>query len=102
MPESRSLFSAFHLAPANLSAYVDKIHSTEARYAQGYPSVLYRIAIALLEAGRPLPKGRLRAIFASFRNFTLVSEADHRGGVRRSSDRPIRFVRTGRINGFRG
>ena len=36
-----------------------------ARYVQGYPSSIHLVARALLEAGRPLPKGRLAAVFTS-------------------------------------
>jgi phenylacetate-CoA ligase len=61
----QTLFSIYHMAPANLGAYVDAIHATPARYVQGYPSAIHLAARALLEAGRPLPKGRLAAVFPS-------------------------------------
>lgn len=59
------LFSSYHLAPRFLPAYVDAIHALPARYAQGYPSALHLVATALLDAGRPLPVGRLAAVFTS-------------------------------------
>jgi phenylacetate-CoA ligase len=59
------LFSPYHMKRENLPAYVDAVHASEARYAAGYPSSLHLVARALLDAGRPLPKGRLRAVFTS-------------------------------------
>jgi phenylacetate-CoA ligase len=61
----QTLFSIYHMAPANLRAYVDAIHATPARYVQGYPSAIHLAARALLHAGRPVPKGRLAAVFPS-------------------------------------
>ena len=61
----QTLFSVYHMSPRHLPDYVSAIHETPARYAQGYPSALHLAARALLEAGRPLPKGRLVAIFTS-------------------------------------
>jgi phenylacetate-CoA ligase len=61
----QTLFSIYHLAPHKLPHYVEQIHRTEARYVQGYPSALHVVGRALLDAGRPLPKGRLRAAFTS-------------------------------------
>lgn len=61
----QTLFSLYHISPATLPAYVDAIHATPAAFAQGYPSSLHLIARALLDAGRPLPRGRLRAVFTS-------------------------------------
>jgi phenylacetate-CoA ligase len=61
----QTLFSVYHMSPANMPAYVDAVHETPARYAQGYPSALHLVARALLAAGRPLPKGRLVAVFTS-------------------------------------
>ncbi len=59
------LFSLYHMSPENLPAYVEAIHSSPARYAQGYPSSLHLIGRAMLEMGRPLPPGRLAAVFTS-------------------------------------
>ena len=64
-PGRQVLFSSYHLSPRFLPAYVDAVHATPARYAQGYPSALSLVAQALLDAGRPLPAGRLRAVFTS-------------------------------------
>lgn len=61
----QTLFSLYHMTPANLRCYVEAIHETPARYAQGYPSALHLVARAMLEAGRPLPRGRLAAVFTS-------------------------------------
>jgi len=61
----QTLFSIFHMSPQNLQAYVAQIHRTPAVYAQGYPSALHLVGRALLEEGRALPKGRLKAVFTS-------------------------------------
>jgi phenylacetate-CoA ligase len=59
------LFSPYHMSPTNLQSYVEAVHAFPARYAQGYPSSLHLVGRALLDAGRPLPKGRLKAVFTS-------------------------------------
>ncbi len=61
----QTLFSIYHMTPKNLRTYVDTIHEIPARYIQGYPSSIHLVARALLEAGRPLPKGRLAGVFTS-------------------------------------
>ncbi len=61
----QTLFSIYHMTPANLRAYVDAIHRVRASYVQGYPSSIHLAARALLESGRPLPPGRLQAVFPS-------------------------------------
>ncbi|UCE86690.1 MAG: phenylacetate--CoA ligase family protein [Deltaproteobacteria bacterium] len=61
----QTLFSVFHMSPANLPSYIDAMHRIPARYAQGYPSALHLIARAMLDAGRPLPRGRFAAVFTS-------------------------------------
>jgi phenylacetate-CoA ligase len=61
----QTLFSIYHMTPRNLRTYVDAIHRRPARYVQGYPSSIHLVARALLEAGRPLPKGRLAGVFTS-------------------------------------
>lgn len=61
----QTLFSIYHMTPANLRTYVDALHATPARYIQGYPSSIHLVARALLEAGMPLPKGRLAGVFTS-------------------------------------
>lgn len=61
----QTLFSLYHMKPENLPAYVEAIHATPARYVQGYPSSLHLLGRAMLESGRPLPPGRLVAVFTS-------------------------------------
>jgi phenylacetate-CoA ligase len=61
----QTLFSLYHMSERNLSAYVDAIHASRARYVQGYPSSLHLMARALLQAKRPIEPGRLRAVFTS-------------------------------------
>jgi phenylacetate-CoA ligase len=61
----QTLFSVYHMSPQHLPFYVEAIHATPARYAQGYPSALHLVGRAMLEAGRPLPPGRLVAVFTS-------------------------------------
>jgi len=61
----QTLFSVYHMAPANMPAYVQAVHDTPARYAQGYPSALHLVARAMLAEKRPLPPGRLVAVFTS-------------------------------------
>lgn len=61
----QTLYSIYHLAPRNLPRYVDGIHESDGRYVQGYPSALHIVGRAMLEAGRPLPPGRVKAVFTS-------------------------------------
>lgn len=61
----QTLFSVYHMSSSNLPAYVEAIHATPARYVQGYPSALHLVSRALLDAGRPLPAGRLCGVFTS-------------------------------------
>jgi phenylacetate-CoA ligase len=61
----QTLFSVYHMSPGNMAAYVRAVHETPARYAQGYPSALHLVARALLAEKRPLPPGRLVAVFTS-------------------------------------
>ena len=61
----QTLFSIYHMTPENLSHYIDAVHATSARYVQGYPSSIHLVARAMLDAGRPLPEGRLTAVFTS-------------------------------------
>jgi phenylacetate-CoA ligase len=61
----QTLFSLYHASARNLPAYVDAVHASEARFAQGYPSALFLVARAMLDTGRPLPPGRLAACFTS-------------------------------------
>jgi phenylacetate-CoA ligase len=61
----QTLFSIYHCSPENLAAYVDAVQVTEAAFAQGYPSFMHLVARAMLDAGRPLPPGRIKACFTS-------------------------------------
>lgn len=61
----QTLFSIYHMTPANLRTYTQAVHDTDARYVQGYPSSMHLVALALLEEDRPLPKGRLKSVFTS-------------------------------------
>ena len=61
----QTLFSVHHMTPRNLPAYVDEIHRSRASYVMSYPSSLHLVARAMLESGRVLQPGRLRAIFTS-------------------------------------
>jgi phenylacetate-CoA ligase len=61
----QTLFSIYHMTPANLGPYVDAVHALPAKYVQGYPSSIHLVARAMLGEGRPLPQGRLTAVFTS-------------------------------------
>lgn len=61
----QTLFSLYHTSSRNLPAYVDAVHATPARFAQGYPSGMFLVARAMLDSGRPLPPGRMIACFTS-------------------------------------
>lgn len=61
----QTLFPIYHMTSNNLRSYVDAIHEAPAEYVQGYPSAIHIAARALLDAGRPLEPGRLKAIFTS-------------------------------------
>lgn len=61
----QTLFSVYHMSPANMPTYVQAVNDTPARYAQGYPSALHLVARAMLAEKRPLPAGRLVAVFTS-------------------------------------
>jgi phenylacetate-CoA ligase len=61
----QTLFSVYHMTPMNLRSYVDAIHSAPARYVQGYPSSIHLVARTLLREERPLPAGRIAAVFTS-------------------------------------
>lgn len=64
----QSLFSIYHLRPENFPGYIEALHSLPATYAEGYPSALSVVARALLDAGEPLPKGKLKGVFTSSEN----------------------------------
>jgi phenylacetate-CoA ligase len=48
--------SAYHLAPANIAAYLEAMRRHEVRYLLGYPSGLYRLAVESLELGLEPPR----------------------------------------------
>ena len=82
----QTLFSLYHMTPAYLRSYVDAIHDAPARYAQGYPSSLHLVGRALLDAGRPLPQGRLTAVFTSSESLL----AFQRETIERAFGAPVR------------
>lgn len=84
--ERRTLFSIFHMSPANVSTYVDAIHDAPARYVQGYPSALHLMSRALLAAGRPIPEDRLAAVFTS--SETLLDHQRH--AIEQAFNAPVR------------
>jgi len=61
----QTLFSIYHMTPENLREYVTAIHDTPATYVQGYPSAIHLVARTMLAEGRPIPPGRLKAVFTS-------------------------------------
>jgi phenylacetate-CoA ligase len=74
------------MTPENLRVYVDAVHAAPARYAQGYPSSIHLMARALLDAGRPLPRGRLGAVFTSSESLL----AFQRETIERAFGAPVR------------
>jgi phenylacetate-CoA ligase len=63
--DRRTLFSVYHMTPANLRSYADAVHALPAEYVEGYPSAIHLMARALLENGRPVAPGRIEAVFTS-------------------------------------
>lgn len=82
----QTLFSVHHMTPRNLPAYMDEIERRDARYIMSYPSSLHLIARAMLESGRVLPPGRLKAIFTSSESLL----AFQRETIERAFSAPIR------------
>jgi phenylacetate-CoA ligase len=82
----QTIFSLYHMSPDNLRHYVDGVHATPATYVQGYPSSIHLMARALLDAGRPLPPGRLRAVFTSSESLL----AFQREAIERAFQAPVR------------
>jgi len=70
------LFSLYHMSPDNLELYVDKLHETDALYANGYPSALHLVARNMLAAGTTLPRGQLKAVFTSSESLLAFQRAD--------------------------
>jgi phenylacetate-CoA ligase len=63
--DQRTLFSVYHMTPKNLRAYAEAAREIPARYVEGYPSAIHLIARAILEQDRPIPPGRIAAVFTS-------------------------------------
>lgn len=82
----QTLFSLYHMTPKNLRSYVDEIHRAKAMYVQGYPSSIHLVARAMLEAGRPIPPGRIKAIFTSSESLL----AFQRESIERAFGAPVR------------
>jgi phenylacetate-CoA ligase len=61
----QTLFSLYHMKPESLVDYVKAVHTIPARYVHGYPSSIHLVGRAMLKAGRPLPPGRITAVFTS-------------------------------------
>jgi phenylacetate-CoA ligase len=59
------LFSLYHMTAGNLPAYVEAVHTLPAVYLQGYPSSFHLLGRAMLEQGRPLPAGKIKAVLPS-------------------------------------
>ena len=82
---SQTLFSTYHMKPENLGIYVSAIHRMRGRWVQGYPSSLYLMARALLDSGRPLPRGRLAGVFSSSERLL----AFHREAIEAAFNAPL-------------
>ncbi len=82
---AQTLFSAYHMKPENLGVYVAAAHKIRARWVQGYPSSLYLMARALLDSGRPLPRGRLAGVFSSSERLL----AFHREAIEAAFNAPL-------------
>jgi phenylacetate-CoA ligase len=61
----QTLFSLYHMSKENLPAYVEAMHELPGVYVQGYPSALHLLGREMLESGRPLPAGKIKAVFPS-------------------------------------
>jgi phenylacetate-CoA ligase len=81
----QTLFSLYHMKEENLPAYVDAMHRLPAVYVQGYPSSLHLLGRAMLDAGRPLPPGRLKAVLPSSESLL----AFHREVIEEAFSAPI-------------
>ena len=79
------LSSLYHMTKENLPSYVDAMHTLPAVYVQGYPSSLHLLGRALIESGRPLPAGKLVAVFPSSESLL----AFHREVIEEAFQAPI-------------
>ncbi len=84
--DRRTLFSVYHMTPENLPAYVEAVHALPARYVEGYPSAIHLVARAMLGADRPLPPGRIAAVFTSSESLL----AFHRHTIEQAFGAPVR------------
>jgi len=82
----QTLFSVYHLAKQFLPAYIDELHENQARYVQGYPSALHVIAATMLDMNRPLPKGKIAAVFTSSESLL----ATQREMIEKAFNAPVR------------
>lgn len=53
-PGKQILFSAYHMSPGNLGAYVDELRRRQPPWLHGYPSLLSALAAYVLESGADL------------------------------------------------
>jgi phenylacetate-CoA ligase len=74
------------MSPENLPSYVEAVHARPATWVQGYPSSIFLVAKAMLEDERPLPPGRLRAVFTSSESLL----AFQRDTIERAFGAPVR------------
>jgi phenylacetate-CoA ligase len=72
----QTLFSLYHMTEEFLPAYVDAMHTLPVTYVEGYPSSLHLLARAMLEAGRPLKAGRVKAVFPSSESLLAFHRQD--------------------------
>ena len=72
----QTLFSLYHMTEENLPAYVDAMHRLPVTYIEGYPSSLHLLSRAMLDAGRPLDAGRVKAIFPSSESLLAFHRKD--------------------------
>lgn len=70
------LFSLYHMSPENLEFYVDRLHETDAVYANGYPSALHLVAREMLATGTTLTQGQLKAVFTSSESLLAYQRDD--------------------------
>ncbi|MFT5440985.1 MAG: phenylacetate-CoA ligase [Myxococcota bacterium] len=70
------LFSLYHMSPDNLELYVDRLHETDAVYANGYPSALHLVAREMLATGTTLTRGQLKAVFTSSESLLAYQRDD--------------------------
>ena len=81
-----TFFSLYHMSPEQLPHYVDHILEAPASYVQGYPSAMHLVASAMLESGRTLPPGQVKAVFTSSESLL----AFQREGIEKAFAAPVR------------